>query len=99
MKHLGMLPGTVEAPPRYLYTKGPILPLRNRRGGIWETDRHLGDSVEKDGVIGRIIGLANDEVREVVVAPFDGILFDIRVWPIAYPGELLGHFAAGEVKE
>jgi predicted deacylase len=98
MKYLGMMDGTPEVPTRYLYTKGPVIAIRSRRGGIWETTRRLGDRMKKGELLGRIVDPLTDEELETVIAPFDGIVFDVRVWPLTYPGELLGHFADGEFR-
>jgi uncharacterized protein len=99
MKHLGMLSGMPEVPDHYLYSKGPMVSIRNRRGGIWETARRLDDKLRRGELIGRIIDTLTDRELETVVAPFDGILFMVRVWPLAYPGELVGGFADGELRE
>jgi uncharacterized protein len=99
MKYLGMLSGKLEVPESYLYTKGPMLAIRNRRGGIWETSRRLDERLRSGEVIGRIVDPLTDRELEKVVAPFDGIIFDIRVWPLTYPGELLGHIAEGEMRK
>jgi predicted deacylase len=99
MKHLGILDGKPEVPSRYLYTKGPVIAIRSRRGGIWETSRSLGERLRKDDLIGRVVDTLTDKELEKVVAPFDGVVFDVRVWPLTYPGELLGHFAAAEERD
>jgi predicted deacylase len=98
LKHLGMLEGPLEVPQRYLYTQGPVVSLHNRRGGIWEASVAIGDRLRAGESIGRIVDTITDEVLEIVAAPFDGIVFDVRIWPLAYPGGLLGHFAQGEMR-
>ena len=98
MKHLDMLEGPPEIPEHYLYTKGPVVSLHNRRGGIWEAFARIGDRLKAGQPIGRIVDTLSDEVLKVVTVPFDGIVFDVRIWPLAYPGGLLGHFAQGELR-
>jgi predicted deacylase len=98
LKHLGMLEGSPQVPKQYLYTKGPLVSLHNRRGGIWEAFARIGDRMKAGQSIGRIVDTVRDAELEVVTAPFDGIVFDVRIWPLAYPGGLVGHFADGEVR-
>ena len=71
LRHLGMLAGPVEPPPRVVRMR-EFVGVRSQRGGMLFTDARLGDMVKRRQPLARIVNVYGDEV-EHVESPADGL--------------------------
>jgi len=90
LRHLDMLPGAPEPPPRPIRHVSGNVWLRCADQGWWEAAVRAGDEVSADDVLGRVRDLWGD-VHEVVTAPADGVvLFLTTSAAVEADGLLLG---------
>jgi hypothetical protein len=71
LRHLGMLPGEVEAPVTTVRLR-EFVGVRSTRGGLLHTEASLGAMVRAGERLGRIESVYGDEV-EAILAPIDGL--------------------------
>ena len=86
MYHLGMLDGTPvlpSEPPIRLRTE---VQYRANSGGITYWDVEPGDRISKGEIIGRTVSVFGD-VTEIIRAPEDGYIIQLRRMPTTYTGE------------
>ncbi len=91
LKHLGMLPGKVDAHPprRMLYGDGNIdASLSATRAGFLIPAVELLEDVRAAQELGRTVDL-HGELVENFHAPRDGVIGMIRVFPVVRPGDAL----------
>jgi uncharacterized protein len=91
LKHLGMLPGKVDARPprRMLYGDGNIdASLSATRAGFLIPAVELLEDVRAAQELGRTVDL-HGELVENFHAPRDGVIGMIRVFPVVQPGDAL----------
>ena len=96
MKALGIISGEPEMPDYQLYCSGPQHEvLYTKAGGFFfaAEGAHLGATVEKDQELGVVLDPLTSEVREVLRAPFKGVLGMFRGKMVTNPGGMLGHLA------
>lgn len=87
MKHLGMLDGELELPPRWTIVEGESHLFANHGGLLmYEPDVTLGDGVVEGQQLARIVDLYGTE-RERIHAPYDGLLIMARTLPLVNPGD------------
>ncbi len=84
LRHLGMLPGTVDkAAPVWL---GRYEVLTSPETGVWHHAVERGHTVAEGAVIGRLTDFFGDEIA-VVRAPFDGEIMYVVATPAMSKGE------------
>jgi predicted deacylase len=91
LKHLGMLPGKVDArpPQRLLYGDGNIdASLSATRAGFLIPAVELLDNVLAGQELGRTVDLQGKLV-ESFHAPRDGVIGMIRAFPVVQPGDAM----------
>jgi hypothetical protein len=71
LRHLGMLPGVIDAPARVVRMR-EFAGVRSTRGGLLFTEAALGAMVRRGDRLARIENVHGDEV-EVIPAPADGL--------------------------
>ena len=87
MKHLGMLGGKPELPPRWQVVKGESHLFANYGGMlIYEAGFELGQSVHQGQKLARIVNLYGHEL-EAVTAPYDGLAIMMRTLPLVNVGD------------
>jgi len=90
LRHLEMLPGPVEPPPRPPREVGDFVWLRCEHEGWWEAAVRAGDEVGEGATLGRVRNLWGDEL-ERIAAPADGVvLFLTTSCAVTADGLLLG---------
>jgi predicted deacylase len=86
MKHLGMIEGKPEVPPKYYIAKRRE-PVTTDHGGLLHNLVKPGDIVYRDQVLGRVTNLYNEIVEELK-APMNGLVFNVYVGSIVHTGVL-----------
>jgi predicted deacylase len=71
LRHLGMLPGELAAPPR-IVRMSDFAGVRSTHGGLLYTDVPLGEMVKQGQRLARIVSVWGDEL-EAIIAPVDGL--------------------------
>jgi len=88
MKHLGMIGGRVELPPKqYIVSNTELGYVKASRGGWFVPEVKVGDRVHKGDVVGRVLSIL-DGFKEVEVlrAPRDGFVHSLNSSPMVWPG-------------
>ena len=96
MKAMGIIDGEPEMPEYQLYCSGPQHEvLYTTAGGFFfaAEGATLGAVVQKDQELGVVIDPLTSEVREVMKAPYRGVLGMWRYKMVTNPGGMLGHLA------
>jgi len=90
LRHLEMLPGASDPPPREQRQVGSFIWLRSTNEGWWETAVGSGDVVTEGQLLGRVRNLWGDALEEVS-APRGGVILFVTTSPaVAANGLLLG---------
>jgi len=85
MKHLGMIEGKPEPPPKQKDVD--ITTLYNNCGGLWIPEVKAPKFVEKGTVLGRIVNPFFGDELEVIKAPFDGLVVMTWMVPVVQAGD------------
>jgi predicted deacylase len=88
MRTLGMINGTAKIPDHQILIRKKRSWFRSPIGGIFETDRRLGDIVRKDAFIGKIFDPFSFDETEIF-APVNGIVAGLRNHPVVRSGTRL----------
>ncbi|MCU0495046.1 MAG: succinylglutamate desuccinylase/aspartoacylase family protein [Chloroflexaceae bacterium] len=94
LKHLGMIEGQPELPPRQLMVKNYVV-YRSRTGGFYlqEPGVKLGLEVTTGQLLGRVIDPVTSEVQEECRSPVNGIIISRRIRMPLNPGGYIAHIA------
>lgn len=98
MKTLGMWEGETEPVRKPLISNNPrdVAYLNADKGGLFVPAVRHGETLKKGDLVGLIIDPLSGGVRAEVAAPFAGILFTIREYPIVDEGSLIGRLLRTE---
>ncbi|MCC8042016.1 MAG: M14 family metallopeptidase [Oscillospiraceae bacterium] len=90
MKNMGMWKGDTVEPRRPIISQNSAVGFVNSDAdGVFLPEVSFGDYVKKDDVLGNVLDPLRGEIREVVRAVCDGLVFTLREYPIVYGGSLL----------
>jgi aminomethyltransferase len=92
MRELEMIDGEVKRPDSYQILGFEY--LKANQGGIFQFKRYLGDRVERGELIGETVNLFG-EVVESLRAPWGGVIYGIRTYPLVHPGDWLFMLSRG----
>ncbi|MEX2356197.1 MAG: succinylglutamate desuccinylase/aspartoacylase family protein [Thermaerobacterales bacterium] len=99
LKAKGMIEGEMAPPPFQVFcTNEQHQVLYTSAGGFFfpAPAVGLGAVVEKDQPLGQVIDPLTSEIREVLTAPFKGVIGMFRERMVTNPGGMLGHLASTE---
>lgn len=71
-----------------------VYSLLSPTAGLFVADMRVGDLLQKDQPVGRVVDPVGTEASEEILSPRSGVLLTLRTNPIVYAGSLLARVAA-----